>query len=1095
MPDQVYREFPFLFRSKGIQARPADDTLDPESYLNLDNLEELAENSFSQRLGSTLLNKSGTVPKPLPGLVHSIFKLGGLAGQTWRYGGAGTGLFRQTGPGPAAYSQISSTMSGQPWMAAIYRPDLSSAPTMFIADAAGMIKDNGSYATPQQNGIFQPQYPAIAQAQAPDEIILDNYTGTTADYTLTGVVTPSILNYFSTPLTSAAAIGVNAVSVANPAMLFPFQLVTIGAETVIVLQVTSTGFIAEFTATHPIGAIVTGRALQATVPASTTATVAKSFGGTPISAWPTTLAQADYIGILMQISDPTQINSVTIKFDCGDGSFNTDYFYKVIAQGPLQNLLNTVNQPATAATDAILSDAIGVYSNDASGIAGLNSGLNSWTPFLFQLSDFAGSGRADFSDPVFNWQNVNGYQITIVTNDQTSVTITVASLLLFGGAGPDSLGGVAYDYRWTFYNANDGTESNGSAEMTNVNYPSNTNWVTPRRQPIQVSMTLTAFGPGNINYVDTQITHARLYRKGGTLGDNWRRVDTIPINIGLGGTINYLDTSSDADIQGSDFLSLVNDVPVTSDLTDPVNTTLINAISTTNQVVSVTPVSMANISVRQLVTLGTPTAIQNNFETVIVQEVFGDHFTAFVQNTHLANEPVMAVAQIGLPVTIIAEAYGQMWYAGDKNNPHFLYWSTKNNPQAVGAANNIEVGTPDDPITCVIKIKGNLFVSTRKFWWAIAPGTNANGSPTVYPTAAKFGCVAPHGFILTEAGVYYQAIDGIRFFAGGESTYLTQDVEFIWQGIGQTPIVEADQTQLSSTVGAYWNNMLFFSYIGVDGNRHRQIAHTQYKRWRNDDADAQCIFLEDDVNYLTYGDSFGSIHLDRQNLGYDEQPSVDGLSIIHSPIAIDLQSGYQNQGMPDIQKNYNELTIDANTNGETLTATLLFDDGETTEVIGTFSSTEREKINFTLNAGDGFDFYKCSLQITGSCTARVYLWQCSIRAIPLAKTRKSFDTYWLSQGSTDCKFARDSFYEYTSTAPITVRVSYDGANAPRFTFTLPSTGGIRQSMRQRLPAVLYRMIRIVGTSDEDFQLWEETCIWFKVVCVGRGYEKTMLVPN
>jgi hypothetical protein len=323
--------------------------------------------------------------------------------------------------------------------------------------------------------------------------------------------------------------------------------------------------------------------------------------------------------------------------------------------------------------------------------------------------------------------------------------------------------------------------------------------------------------------------------------------------------------------------------------------------------------------------------------------------------------------------------------------------------------------------------------------------------------------------------------------------YLSQEIEFIFQGVGSTPIVEANQSALNQTLMQYWNNMIFISYVGTDGNRHRLIYHTVYKRWRNDIADAQSLLLEADTNTLVYGDSNGLVHIDRQDLAYDEESSAG--TIVHRPIALDLMTPYNNQGMPDIQKNYNEVTIDANTAGATLTVTLWFDDGESSLVLGTFSSTERQKINFKVNAGDGYQGYKVALEITGSVTAQAYIYQCSIKALPLAKTRQSIDTYWIKLGGDDSKICKDIYFEYTSSSPVQFDVFYDGSSTPGFTFTLPSTSGVRVAQRVRLPAVAFRLIRFVGESSADFQVWEDSSLFYKFLCQGRGYSKSMLVPN
>jgi hypothetical protein len=1093
MADASYKDWPFIFSSRGIVARKVDDTASPTEYLNMDNVEELFENALSQRLGTTILNGSGLgqAASALDGTVNTLAKLGGLNGASWRYAGTSTGkLYRRSGLSAGAYTLISSSVSGNPMWAVPFRPDVSSYPYIFFADANGMFKDNGGFSAPKQSGIFQPQFPIIAQVLIPDLVQLDPYTDAAGSYNYSGIAGGTNTTYASTNLTSRVLItGLQPVMVSDPTQIQLFQLLSIDTagqqETVLVVELTETGFWANFTKNHLVGASVTGVSLSVTVPASTTATVSKSFGGNPIAAWPIALEQSDYIGIMLYLSDPSQLQSITIKFDCGDGTFNTDYFYKVVAQGPMQSLLETINDPTTAATDVLLSQSLGLYSNTSSGIAELNSGLMVWTPLLMQLSDFAGSGRADFNDPVFNWANVNGYQIQIVTNDQSSVTVQMASLILMGGAGPDTLGGVAYDYRFTFYNADDGTESNPSMAMTNVNPPNDTNWVYPRRQPVRLTMKWKT-------PADSQVTHLRIYRRGGTLGDNWRRVDEI-VRTGIGGQ-SYTDTTPDASLGSADILSLTNDVPVTSTLPVPVNTTFQLSVQGSSQSDQpVTPVSMANISIGQQVLLGSPTARANNFEIVIVLSVTSTNFNALVQNDHSAGEAIQATAKYGQPCTGMAfdKTSNIMYYWGDPNNPHFVYYSEGNNPQAVGSASYIEVGVPSEPVTVVVPMRGNVYVSTTTLWYALAPG--ANGKPTPYPTAAKHACIAPFGWVFTDHGVPYQSVDGIRFFSGGASEYMTQDVEFIFQGVGTTPIVEADQTQLSKTVMSYWNNMVFVSYVGVDGKRHRLIIHMVYKRWRNDDIDAQSLLLEEDTNTILFGDSLGLIHLDRQIVPTDQ--AVSGGIIVASPITIDLQTVASNQGIPDLQKNYNELTMDVNTQGQTLSISLIFDDGNSTVFVGTVSNTQRGKVNLILNGGKGYQFYKVALRITGSVSAFVNIYQCSIKAIPIAKTRLSFDTYKLDFGMDESKFCKQVYIDYDSTQPVTVNVYYDDEATPSFpAFTLPATGGFRNTLRQRLHAKSFRLIRFVGTSTADFRVWDFKADW-KPQTSGKGYQSAEVAMN
>ena len=1097
MADLAYKNQNFVFKSLGVTARYVDDATPEGTWLNLDNAEELAETALGPRLGSSIVNKTGGVVNALPVPVHSIAKLTSLNGNAYRYAGAGPTLWRRSGLTPGPYTAIASSFSGNPWQWQADQPsDVTAFPYIFFADSEVMLKDNGTLAAPQNMGIFQPKFPVRASVQMPDLLDIDNYTTSASDYTYTGISGGSNTTYVNTTLTSPVppsgifVPGLYTVSVADPTQIGLFQYLTIdtglGQEDVLVLEVTPTGFLAFFTHAHAIGAQVTSASLSLSIPASTTATVASTFGSVLAPSW--TLEMEDYIGLYLYVSNPLAVTSITIKFDCGDGSFNTDYFYKVIAQGPLQELLNSSSDPTTAATDAILSSALDIYGNDPAGVGQLNTGLDVWTALLFQLSDFAGSGRADFNDPVFNWNNINGYQVTVVTNDNSSATIQLSALLMFGGFGPDTLGGVAYDYLFTFYNNVDGTESNPCIPMTNVNPPNNTNWVYPRRQPVLLTL---QWGATPVPHIDPQTTSLRIYRRGGTLGDNYRRIDEVLVMDAFVGQQQYTDVYADYQIENNDFVSFTNDVPVTSALQVPVNTTLSLAVLG-GVIRTFTPASMVGISVNQQVDIGTPGTQANNFETVIVISVTGTTFNAYVQNNHAPGENVSATVTYGQPVTIMAQAFGQMWFAGDPNNPNYLYWSNGGNPQYVSSAANVAVSTPDDAITAIVQFKGDLYVSTTKAWWTVAPGSNANASPTIYPTACKHGCIAPLGYVATEQAIFYQAVDGIRAFAGGASEYLTQMQEFIFQGVGTSPIVEANQALLNQTRAAYWNNMIFFSYIGIDGSRHRLTLHSIYKRWRNDDLDVQALLLEVDTNTLIFGDSNGLVRLDRQNQAYDELSN--GGVLQQAPIALNIQSPYSDQGMPDVQKNYVDFVIDCNTAGQTLNLTLLFNDGEFSVGLGSVSNTERQRINIPINAGDGQQAYKISLRITGAVNQQVYINQAAVKAIPLAFTRRSFDTYWLRLGTDESKFMKQIFCDYNSTTTIPFNVYYDDSSTPGFSFTLPSTGGIRNVIRIRLPAVSFRMIRFIGTSAADCQIWDTSRMEYKVLPTGKGYAVEQFQP-
>jgi len=1093
MADSYYKTFPARFVSKGVMARNADDTVPDGMYLDMANVEELTENTLTSRLGSIIINRTGNTVNAFNAPVHSLGRLVGLNGDSWRYAGAGPVVYRRTGDTQGAYTSFATGMSGGQWSEAVYRPTQSSYPYAFIADAARMLKDNGSFTAPQQWGIFQPFHPVQAQVLPPEVISLEDCTANVPANTYVNFTSPDNTQTVNTTLTAKVLGGlVNVVTPASMTGIIAGQIITVGSglgpgpgETIYVLSTTVTTFTAYFQYTHNAGSSLFYSSLEGGVATSTTATI--TFPAGPPSVMPnlgifannTKTQPEDYIYLAVLVDNPNNLQQINLLFDCGDGSFTQDYFIKTFQPALDQALISGTETAQQAAVNQVWATALGITEPGPSNPSYLNTGNNTYTYLTTQLSAFASVGNADPNSANFNWGNVNSLQIQIITNTNGPVNISFTNFFLGGGYGPNSFGGVGYDWVYTYYNAVTGAESNPSIPMSSVIPTTSTTFYParyplPLRQPVQLTI---------VPSTDPQVTNIRIYRRGGTLSDNYLQVDEI-----APGSTSYIDISADADIESSDIVSFVNDVPVTSTLPVPVNTTMTTALNPGDNggPVAVVVEDLTNISVHQQVTLG---GISDpNQEIVIVQSLDPPNsFGAFAQNPHLAGDPVTAEAVYGQPCNLCAVAYNAMWLAGDPNNPHYLYYSTNFSPEAFGSPNFVEVGIPSDPITAIIPFQGSLYVATRDHWYVIAPQTGQ--APTVYPTSAVHGIVAPFGWVATETEIWHQAVDGIRTFAGGSSVYRSQEIEFVFQG-GTTPLVQADPNSLDQTVMSYWNNIVFISYVGVGGSRQRLMYHTVYKRFRNDTIPATSLFLEEDTNVLLYGDANGLVHQDRVG-SYDEESNVGVLT--NQPIAMNLLTAYMDQGGPKNQKNYAELTLDADTAGQAMQVSLLFNDGQTTLPIGTLQTTGRQKQNFNVNAGLGFQAYRVALQIVGSVSQRVTLYQADIRGVVLAETRLGFDTYWLQYGTTESKIAKQFYLSYNASQSLTVNVYYDGSSVPGFSTTMLASPE-RVSTWVRLPAVKFRLFRMVITSTADFQVWMDSKVEVKPVCATKGYEVMQLMP-
>jgi len=876
---------------------------------------------------------------------------------------------------------------------------------------------------------------------------------------------------------------------------------------------------------------------------------------------------ADLFAIALAVDAPANIKEIRVMFDVSNSGYTSSYYYKTLIpvsyQGYLdnsqlssslaalsdtllQNLLrgqaqatspdtsleqpsgdqvgtgliprSSPFQPNFAARQELPADG-GGEGSDSSGLTPgiLTTGKGSWSVVHLQKGDFLPVGNA--GRPGLDWSNITGWQIQVTTNTGGGVSIAFNSLYIQGGgvtsspavpaSGPSSFGGVGYDIRYRYYNANTGTPSNGSLMQRFTVNPINPGGISTL---IVLRQAINVIGQYSL---DPQVTHVQFFVRGGLFGTNWFYADQIP-NIAGTGEFNYKYTLPDSALAQGDILKLDNDVPVTSTLAAPITTTLsvggspptgtldplpVNTNTPTLLTVHVADASAVFVS-NQIVFIGTPA----NLEEVSVVTGGTGTFTAWIQLLHSFNESVYSFAKPAQPLYLAALAYGQTWLAGDPANPHFLYYTSRGYPENCPPQNHIPVGSPADPIDFIVNTRGALFVSTLSTWYQIFPGN----PPYAQPTGSKQGGVASFGWALGENEIFYQAADGIRTFRGTDSAYRSLIIEWLYRMNSLTPVTLVDLTKLSQVIVAYKDNTATIAYIGIDGLRHRLLYSANYQRWRNDDVPVTAMLLETDTNTLVYAKPLGTgwvVCYDSYTQDYDDG-GWSGGALVHTPIAWKAQTPYGDQGAPNNPKQYNVLAIDANPNGQVISQVLLFDDnnGNVAPVIpspSTFTGTKRDKFQFQINGGAGQQAYRVGLQLSAAVTAAPEIYQADLYAAVLTDARSSYDSYWLNLGAAESKLVKQAFFDYTTivagsvpvASVINVSLYADGDMATPFdVFTLP-INLTRQSVPMRVrfkhPRLL-RLFRIVMESAGPFQLWHPVQIESKVIGGPQGYGRTDL---
>ena len=499
---------------------------------------------------------------------------------------------------------------------------------------------------------------------------------------------------------------------------------------------------------------------------------------------------------------------------------------------------------------------------------------------------------------------------------------------------------------------------------------------------------------------------------------------------------------------------------------------------------------MTNIYPNQQITVDTG----NNQEIVVVQSVTATTFTAYFQLAHSISTPISASTRQGHAVNLMTVAFDIAWFAGDGDNPNRLYYSKTTNPEAVPPENWIEIGTPADPIMATVFFSGQLFVLTQsRIYRVIIP--YAGATPTPYPTASRHGLFANFAFCISEGLIPYLSKDGIYIFQGSVSQYATEVIEWLFAdkepNLGPVPAQAPATAQ--NTIMAFTKNEFYVSYLDVNGTQRRVSYDFKANRWRNDDVPATAMFYEEDTDELVIGDQLGMIYRDRRGDSYVSPNFSHGGSFFNAPINISLQTGAQDQGLPNNDKSYNELTLDMDC-PDPVNISLIFDDGKLAPLVVATNVTTigRQRVYFPINAGVGQVSKNVILLISGGVgitgPAHFYYWH--IKAAVEAEWRESFDSYFLKQGTDRFKVWKQCWVEYVAPDPagITFSVYTEGSTTPTFTFNVPQTT-VRTSKRIRFPATKAKIWRVIGTSPSKFRLYSESFVEYKEVNTASGYQK------
>lgn len=291
-------------------------------------------------------------------------------------------------------------------------------------------------------------------------------------------------------------------------------------------------------------------------------------------------------------------------------------------------------------------------------------------------------------------------------------------------------------------------------------------------------------------------------------------------------------------------------------------------------------------------------------------------------------------------------------------------------------------------------------------------------------TNAGMGIVGPFA-LASDGGVdYFAGPEGVYQFNGDRPVKITDKVDPIFKGeyvkVGDVFVPPVNQAYLQNVVMAARFGRLYISY--PSGGEVIQdttlVCDLGTGRWYSHKVSSNLV-----APFATAGYAAGYIGLLNEGTGGAllggivaaaggvkvaalEQGQTDGGTAMN----LIWQSRFSDQGKPDNEKVYQDLTIDYSTwdLGEAaapaaLTVKAIYDNGATVEALGSISAAERSRKTFTLGSYPGKMAHNFALRVEGDTSSTVRINEATLNYYLEPRRARNWDSGWLDFGTREVK--------------------------------------------------------------------------------------------
>jgi len=560
------------------------------------------------------------------------------------------------------------------------------------------------------------------------------------------------------------------------------------------------------------------------------------------------------------------------------------------------------------------------------------------------------------------------FSLAISLNPLNSTSTGPQAVSTGAGVGPET---GEYEWRVTYRNKATGARSVASWPSNKLTDPSGTCTV-KIPQP-----------------TDPQADQFEIWRRGGTIGNSWRLVDTIDATTEgiFGGTTIYYEFSDD-----------VLDADIV--LNESLDATLVEPFPTVDS---------------------------------------GGDAIQLIDSAEDAEEPLVTFGPF----------LGQyVFWLGDPVKRSYFYWCNQNAVELSTADQNFNaIVEPGEELVNGFVAGGNPFVFSRRKLYALD-----YGGPTAFPAFVPReipigqGLAAKWAFAVTQGGVFFLAKDGIYLtdLAQGAAANIAEPLRPIFlEGKDVTVTLpnidwtDTDALRLSAT-----SRELFFFYKGkVTGEYITLRYEFNNNRWSQIKSSFSWRFAYELENQPDYRVVFGGLTSSSQYS--DDSNYLTGAA---EPFSCRARTASWDAGVPTTDKEFGTLLLDFDPDGTAIRVVPRYNSdtelGEIIQLTADGVTGDRQLLTYSLG-----DVFKRSLSLEFQWDEASNRHPKFYKGTILFRVDEEGIVHWahpptaLGQGA--WFHLKDSYWTLKSSAAVTLTVGVDGVEK---TYTLASTGGVRSKI-------------------------------------------------